>query len=80
MGTYGCGKSVKDLRREKKEKYDETIQKSAIESKVEEKADIRKSGENAKLGKSRAHKWPEEKELLEKCDGLATTVQMAAKM
>ena len=33
------------------------------------KADIRKSGEDEKLAKS---KWPEENELLDKCDGLAT--------
>ena len=49
-----------------------------IESKKKTKMGIRKvghtgaSGEIEKMAKSKARKWPEEKDLLDKCDGLAT--------
>ena len=61
---------MKEIRREKRKKSDEAIQKSALEREGYEKA-VRKSGEDEKLAKSRS-KWPEEKELLDKCYGLAT--------
>ena len=71
IGTDGRGKSVKE--RERRKRSDEAIQKAVLESKGSEKADVRKSGEDESEKPAKSN-WPEEKELLDKCDGLATAV------